>query len=123
MGIVESLYNLAESNQNILYHATFGCYIEQIQEEGLIPGKNKNWSDSSNKVVDLADDKEYAASFCEVAEVSDEVYDSGIYVVGIDASKLDMSKMSIDKNNLAEDTYEYEGTIPTYAFVSIEEFD
>lgn len=124
MSIVESLYRITEAkSDNVLYHATYGVYLDSIKKDGLIPGKNKNWNDSSNNVIDLADDPDFAASFCEVAEVPDEVYDSGIFVISIDADKLDKSKIEIDKNNLAQDSLEYKGNIPTSCFLKIEEYE
>ena len=128
--IVESLYRiqniiLNESvESDILYHATFGCYLDNITTDGLIPNNTQNYSDSKDNCVYLANDLHVAASYCEEAEVDDEIYDSGIYIIYIDTNKLDYSKLVEDENVLDDDsTFEYHGVIKPNCFLKIEEYE
>jgi len=99
-----------------LYHATFDAYMDSIKEHGLNPTKSvKNWADS-NDVIYLATDPDIAEDYAETSEeVSDEVYDTGIVVLKIPVSGLDISKLQSDTNVRNDDeptSYEYHGIIP-----------
>lgn len=109
---------------DVLYHATFGYYLDDIVANGLIPNNTQNYSDSKDNCVYLANDLDVAASYCEAAEVDDEIYDSGIYIIYIDINKLDDSKLIDDENVLDDDnTFEYHGVIKPNCFLKIEEYD
>lgn len=77
--------------KNILYHATFRTYLRSILKHGLDTRLGqRNLADSENGVC-LADDSEVAASFCETAEETPSaVYQSGIVVLTIDCTGLDL---------------------------------
>ena len=83
-----------EGNRTLMYHATFGCYKDSILEHGLNPtiGRtHKNWQFSKDKLVCLAFDGYIAEDFCESNDtVSDEIYDSGIVLFGVNVSGLEL---------------------------------
>ena len=117
------IYIKESMESDIMYHATFGCYLGDITKNGLMIDSNHNWADSKNCIY-LSDDLDVAASYCEAAEVADEIYDSGIYVIHIDISKLDSSKLTSDENVLDDDsTFEYHDNIPPNCFITIEEYE
>ena len=101
-----------------LYHATYRPLIESIMKNGLGgEGAKKQWDDSKLGVVYLATDKHIAESYAESAEnVPDDWLDE-IVTLTIDVSKIDYSKLSVDKNVQDNDgsTYEYSGVIPVEA--------
>lgn len=105
----------------MLYHATFGAHLESIKTLGLGAKQIKNWEFSLSGVVYLSDDAEYAFSFAECSEdTSKEVYNSGIYVLGIPKNALTENNLSFDENNHSEDdlTYTYNKIIsPDNLFV------
>lgn len=118
------LYIRESIESDALYHATFGCYLDSITTDGLMPNNTQNYSDSKDNCVYLANDLDVAASYCEAAEVDDEIYDSGIYIIYIDASRLDDSKLIEDENVLDDNsTFEYHGVIKPNCFLKIEEYD
>lgn len=101
-----------------LYHATYCANLEGIMEQGLVPGKRKNWRDCEDGFVYLATDPEVAVDFCEAAEdVPDEVYESGICCFEVDSGVLDGKRLVADPNMLEDDEIEsgcfaYVGKIP-----------
>lgn len=111
---------------SILYHATYKPFLKKIKEEGLDTTKSKKaWEDSKPGLVYLAKDLEVAASFAEESEIVPESYLDNIIILHIDSSKLDKSKISIDKNVIDNqgDTLEYEGIIPWSAIVKVTKYD
>lgn len=98
----------------MLYHATFGAHLESIKTFGLGAKQIKNWEFSLSGVVYLSDDAEYSFSFAECSEDTlEEIYDSGIYVLGIPKNALTENKLALDENNQSEDdpTYIYNEVI------------
>lgn len=94
----------------MLYHATFGTHLESIKTLGLGAKQIKNWEFSLSGVVYLSDDAEYSFSFAECSdETLKEIYDSGIYVLGIPKNALNENLLGIDENNQDEDS-------PTYVY-------
>lgn len=94
----------------MLYHATFGTHLESIKTLGLGAKQIKNWEFSLSGVVYLSDDAEYSFSFAECSdETLEEIYDSGIYVLGIPKNALNENLLGIDENNQDEDS-------PTYVY-------
>lgn len=109
----------------ILYHATYKPLLKKIKEEGLDTTKSKKaWEDSKPGLVYLAKDLEVAASFAEESEMVPESYLDNIIILHIDSSKLDKSKISIDKNVIDNqgDTLEYEGVIPWSAIINVAKY-
>ena len=97
----------------MLYHATFGTHLESIKTLGLGAKQIKNWEFSLSGVVYLSDDAEYAFSFAECSEdTPEEIYNSGIYVLGIPKNALTENNLSFDENNHSEDA-------PTYTYNEI----
>lgn len=118
------LYIRESIESDVLYHATFGCYLDNIITDGLMPNNVKNYYDSKDSCIYLANELDIAASYCEAAEVDDEIYDSGIYIIYIDTNGLDDSKLIEDENVLDDDsTFEYHGVIKPNCFLKIEEYD
>lgn len=101
-----------------LYHSTYRPLVNSIMKNGLGgKGSKKQWDDSKSGVVYLAADKNVAESYAESAEnVPDDWLDE-IVTLTIDVSKIDQSKLSVDKNVQDNDgsTYEYLGVIPVDA--------
>lgn len=111
----------------ILYHATYGIYIDIIKEEGLLSRADGNesdnwgWGAEYTDEIFLSDDKDVAASYCESAEhVDEKVLDSGIYIVEVD----------VDEENVEEDpwvssasSYVHHGEIGPDRFVRIERYE
>ena len=94
----------------MLYHATFGTHLESIKTLGLGAKQIKNWEFSLSGVVYLSDDAEYSFSFAECSdETLEEIYDSGIYVLGIPKNALNENLLGIDVNNQDKD-------YPTYVY-------
>lgn len=114
---LKELQKLKES-ENMLYHATFGAYIPDIMEKGLVPDAHSNWDKKENGFVYLTNDIDAAIEFCECAEdVPDEVYHSGIYCFGVNRLLLDEAALISDPNiDLDMDSdmkcYAYKGEIP-----------
>ena len=87
-----------------LYHATYQAYLSSIKENGLLPDQQKNWADCASGFVYLANDKDGAISFCEIAEDTPaSVFNSGICCFEIDSAVLDPALLSVDPNILWED--------------------
>ena len=110
--LVVSSYNFDFPEK--LYHATFKVYLDSIKKHGLLSkSPNINWEGLSIDAIYLSDDPESAESFCEVAEVSDEVWNSGIIIFEINTSDLNLDLLDEDENILDEiGSYVYFGNIP-----------
>lgn len=117
------LKELLSPNQNLLYHATYSPLLNKIKKFGLDNTKGRTmWNDSVSGVVYLAKDKDVAISYAETAEDVPESYFDNIIVLTIDVSKLDKSKLFIDRNvqDNEGDTLEYHGVIPFSSVIKIE---
>ncbi len=90
-------------NTNILYHATYKPYWEEIKKEGFIrPGRHSNWPDifKTYRYIYLSTEYDNAYSYAETAEdVPEELLDQ-IVVLEIDANKLDVDSLSADENQI-----------------------
>lgn len=104
-----------------LYHATYSKLWNKIKKAGYLGNSPyRMWDDSDNKYVYLATEPDIAESYAETAldDLPDRLYDmledDDIVILEIDVSKLDKSKLNIDRNVIDNDgsTYEYEGIIP-----------
>ena len=96
-----------------LYHATFRTNLKSIKELGLGAKQRKNWEISRDNVVCFASDPDIANDFCECAEdVSDSVFNSGIIVLAVKVSDLNLKLLSRDKNILDDSNcFVYKGII------------
>ncbi len=95
-----------------LYHATYKPLLKSIMTVGLCGKKTrKNWEDSVQGTVYLADDKYVAESYAESSDLVPESYLDKIVILKIDTKGLDKTKFSIDKNNQDGDTLEFKGVI------------
>lgn len=106
----------------IVYHATYKPLFSKIKQNGLDTTKSKKaWEDSKPGLVYLATDIDVAGSYAEASEMVPDSYIDNIIVLHIDTSKLDLSKLSIDKNvqDNDGDTLEYNGVIPYDAIVNV----
>lgn len=114
---MKSFLNWIESlNQEFLYHATYLPYYNNIMKYGLNGNnKRKNWEDSQNGIVYLANDPHEAESYAETSDMVPENWLNKIIVLKINKSLLDVNKIKIDSNNLSGSTIEYHGTIPPNA--------
>ena len=116
--LTEAVKNIPEK----LYHATYKPFLKSIQQKGLGSTKRKMWSDSKPGVVYLADDPWVAESYAETSEWVDDQEDpdkylDNIIILEVDPSKLDSTKIFIDRNVLLDEgeenaTWEYHGVIP-----------
>ena len=103
-----------------LYHATYRPLLPMIKARGLGHSETrKNYEDSVAGIVYLSDDPNVAESYAETSDMVDEDWLDAIIILKIATDSLDATKFLVDRNNLAEDTFEYHGTIPTSAIVSI----
>ena len=85
--------------EEVLYHATYGEYINSIKEKGLGAVQHKNWEFSEDGVVYFTPYPDTAISFSEAAEeVSDSVYNSGIVLLGVPTAKLNPVLLERDHN-------------------------
>ena len=118
----ESMYLVNEDLINeakvpsILYHATYKPLLVKIKRDGLDTTKSKKPG-----LVYLATDIDVAGSYAEASDMVPDSYIDNIIVLHIDASKLNQTKLSIDKNvqNNEGDTLEYRGVIPYSAIVKV----
>ena len=112
----QHITELKQKMPSVFYHATFKAHLPSIKRAGLDTRKvDLAWEDSKHGIVYLANDPNVAESYAEEAEnVSDDVYDSGIVILKINARDLDQSKIMDDSNVRSgkSDTFEYHGTIP-----------
>lgn len=107
----------------ILYHGTFKALVKKIKKIGLIPGggRIKNFTGIERGVY-LGLDPEYAGSMVEASENEDipEDWFDEIVILGINTSKLDLSKLDRDPN-VAPQEDEYNDDIPpdptVYSFI------
>ena len=116
--LMEEVKNIPEK----LYHATYKPFLKSIQQKGLGNTRSKMWSDSKTGVVYLADDPWVAESYAETSEWVDDQEDpdkylDNIIILEVDPSKLDSTKIFIDRNVLLDEgeenaTWEYHGVIP-----------
>ena len=116
---------LKEQSGDILYHATYKPLLAKIQASGLDTSKSKRaWEDSKPGLVYLAKDIDVAGSYAESSEMVPDSWIDNIIVLHIDASKLDPSKLSIDRNvqDNEGDTLEYDGVIPWSAIVKVTKY-
>lgn len=114
---------LQEANvPSILYHATYKPLLAKIKQDGLDTTKSKKaWEDSKPGLVYLATDIDVAGSYAEASEMVPDSYIDNIVILHIDTSKLDPTKLSIDKNvqDNEGDTLEYSGVIPYSAIIKV----
>lgn len=109
----------------ILYHATYKPLLSKIKQNGLDTTKSKKaWEDSKPGLVYLATDIDVAGSYAEASDMVPDSYLDNIIVLHIDTSKLDKSKLNIDKNvqDNEGDTLEYSGVIPFSAISKITKY-
>jgi hypothetical protein len=105
-------------NHKKLYHATFSHRLKKIKEEGIGGRSSKKlWPDSIKGLVYLSTCPIAAHSYTETAWGDSDLPDSWedkIIVLVVDATKLDVSKLSLDENVIDNDgtTLQYEGVIP-----------
>lgn len=107
---------------SILYHATYKPLLVKIKRDGLDTTKGKKaWEDSVPGLVYLATDIDVAGSYAEASDAVPDSYIDNIIVLHIDVSKLDQTKLSIDRNvqDNEGDTLEYRGVIPYSAVVKV----
>lgn len=122
----ESFLNEKVDVPKILYHATYKPLLNKIKQDGLDTTKGKKaWEDSKPGLVYLARDPDVAASYAESADMVPDSYLDNIIVLHIDTAKLDLTKLSIDKNvqDNEGDTLEYSGVIPFSAISKITKWD
>lgn len=114
---------LQEANApSILYHATYKPLLAKIKRDGLDTTKSKKaWEDSKPGLVYLATDIDVAGSYAESSEMVPDSYLDNIIVLHIDTSKLDLTKLSVDRNvqDNDGDTLEYNGVIPYSAIAKV----
>lgn len=99
---------------SVLYHATYQAYLPSIMAYGLGARQLKNWDESVDGVVCLAETAEQAESFAESSEdTSSDIYDSGIVILQVDASNLALrpDRNIIPPENWDITCWEYSGTI------------
>lgn len=95
---------------NVVYHATYKPYWEEIKKEGFIkPGKHQNWGDAFKTKYNIYLSKDYynALSYAETAEEVPEELLNQIVVLEIDANKLDVDHLDPDNNQV----YDYDGEV------------
>ncbi len=109
----------------VLYHATYGRFLDSIMEHGLggeIANNNKMWDISSDDMVYLSSDIDFAISFVETAENGSDDESETIVVIKIDVSRLDANLLSLDDNILDENrelSWQYNGIIARESFLDI----
>ena len=90
------------NKQKYAIHATFVAYLPKIVTEGLKPTSNQNWSCDPGVYVVIRDDKdeaiEVAMSFCEAADVPNDILEEGI--VALEITNFDMGEFEVDPNML-----------------------
>ena len=96
----------------MLYHATYKRHLNSIKRNGLLcQPPEQTWDISERGRVYLVDDAYEAFCMCEAADVEDDE----IIVFEIDAAKLDILKLSLDKNYDTSDcdfiSWQYTGDI------------
>ena len=109
----------------VLYHATYKPLLSKIKQDGLDTNKGKkSYEDSKPGLVYLATDIDVAGSYAEASDMVPDSYLDNIIVLHIDTSKLDISKLNVDKNvqDNEGDTLEYSGVIPFSAISKITKY-
>lgn len=117
MKLLESLITcLRESEDEYLYHATYGARIKSIKQHGLLTGKKKNWDDSKKHVIYLATDPDVAHSYAESSDIVPDEWLDNIKILKVKKSNLDKTKLKIDSNVIDNDgsTVEYHDNIPPH---------
>ena len=113
--------------EELLYHATYGKYIDSIKEKGLGAVQHKNWEFSKDGVVCFASYTDVAISFAETSEdISDEVYNSGIVLLAVPTAELNPVLLERDRNIVgrAENvSCAYRGVIPAEAIYVVSNTD
>lgn len=108
----------------ILFHATYNAYLDQIMREGLRPGVHKNWEWSCPDAVHLAVIPDVAYGFADNAMTSDwKDKKTGIVILSVNTNMLDRERFDIDQNiggNGKGAGYLYRGTIPPLAIKVVE---
>ena len=99
---------------SVLYHATYQAHLPSIMAYGLGARQLKNWDESVDGVVCLAETAEQAESFAESSnETPSDVYDSGIVILQVDVSNLallpDRNIIPPENGNIT--CWEYSGTL------------
>lgn len=104
----------------VVYHATYGVYIDKIKKEGLkVKSGNKNW-DFSNEAIYLSADPYVAIDYCQTSDKVPEKWLDDIYLIAIDSNKLDEAEMDFDSNVIGALTeFEYYKDINPDAFIKI----
>ena len=104
-----------QTNNTILYHASFNVYEKSILTNGIqLPNGKSNFDMYEGEYIFLAPDPYYAESFVESVDteiVSDEIYDSGFCVFEVTLPK-DEYNIQLDINNLNGDTFMVDKSIP-----------
>ena len=119
------LVNLLREAVNVplvLYHATYKPLLSKIKQNGLDTTKSKKaWEDSKPGLVYLATEMGVAGSYAETSDMVPDSYLDNIIVLHVDTSKLDLSKLTIDRNvqDNVGDTLEYSGVIPFSAITKV----
>lgn len=105
---------LISNKLEFLYHATYKEYIDSIKQNGLgmvVP--KKNWNDSKDGVVYLANDPYIALSYAEISEEVPDKWLNEIVILQIDVSQLNKKLLFCDENVIGnQGTYEYHDIIP-----------
>ena len=96
-----------------LYHATYKQLLPSIKQNGLGGETRKNWEDSAAGMVYLAHNPEQAESYAETSDMVPEEWLDEIVVLKIGTKGIDHSLLSVDDQNLAGDTIQYNGIIPS----------
>lgn len=101
-----------------LYHATFDCFAERIEKQGLKRNSGiKNYEDSRDYIY-LATDEDVAYSYAECAldelDEDDERVHSDIIVYAIPVDTLDLTLLEPDVNNLSN--FEEDEIVSTYQY-------
>jgi hypothetical protein len=123
--LIEILQSITIKEQ-YLYHATYKPLLKKIKESGLDTSKSKKaWEDSVPGYVYLAKDPDVAGSYAESSDAVPDSYIDNIILLKIDVSKLDQSKLFMDKNVQGNegDTVEYRDVIPWSAIASVKRYD
>ncbi len=113
----------ASGSRQYLYHATYRPLLKSIQKNGLGgSGAQAKYEDSAPGVTYLAVDRDVAISYAETSDMVPDEWLDEIVVLKIPASKLDKSKLHIDRNvqDNEGDTLEYHGIIP-FSLVQLSE--
>jgi len=95
-----------------LYHATFSALLDSILENGLGCTWRKNYKESKDGVVCLAEDPDVARDFALNAEDAPEEWKSDIIVLEVKTADLDSAKLEPDTT--LQGCFEYNGVIKKF---------